>query len=472
MFYTDLELSENLAYPLVLVAIWAMLHAVRHPRPRNDALLLAAVLLACAARLQSVALFPAALSAILLVAVVGPESREGGRLPAVRRKVATHGLLFGTTITALVAALVRTLTNGGALPLAGRYSNVGSAHASPIRVLEIAGQHLAELDFAVGIVPFAGTLLAAYALVRMGFPRRALIFGSVALAVTVWLLLEVAFDAAAFDTGTGQGIPRIHERYLIYVVPLFLVAMVAGLRASRPRVGARVHIVIAVVAALLPAAIPFSRVVNYSIVADSFGLQIFGTGVAGRIAPISHPVFVALVVSAVLGVAYLYALARPRPSFAVVVTVIAFLIMSTLVRDRIIGASEEMSVVDPLAHVAWVDRSVAGSGTVVLVGGEGARRSALLDTAFNNFSISRVYDTCKSVFGSGFGERRLAVDAAGHLSDGTSAVKAPFAVLPAAFGADGRVLARDRKGGLVLIAPARGVLTIPAGNRATVRCSG
>ena len=35
MFYTDLELSENLAYPLALVAIWAMLRALREPSPRN-----------------------------------------------------------------------------------------------------------------------------------------------------------------------------------------------------------------------------------------------------------------------------------------------------------------------------------------------------------------------------------------------------------------------------------------------------
>jgi hypothetical protein len=471
MFYTDLELSENLAYPLALVAIWVMLRAVRDASPRNDTLLLGAIVLASAARLQSVALLPAALTAVVLMALVKPESTDAGRGRATLRAILAHRILFGVTAVALVAILVRTLANGGALPLAGRYSNVGSAHASPLRVLELAGQHLAALDFALGIVPFAGSLLAGYALARLAFPRRGLIFGSVALAVTVWFLLEVAFDAAAFDTGKGQGIPRIHERYLIYVMPLFLVALVASLRSARPRVGARVHVAVAVAAALLPAAIPFSRVINYSIVADSFGLQIFGTGVAGRIAPISHPVLVALGVGGVFGIAYLYALVRPRPSFAIVVTVIAFLLMSTLVRDRIIGASKQMAIVDPLAHVAWVDRSVDG-GSVVLVGGEGARRSALLDTAFDNFSISRVYYTCTSTFGSGFGDRRLVVDGAGRLSDGTRPVAARFAVVPAAFDVDGRVLARDRKGGLVLIAPSRGLLTIPAANRRSARCAG
>jgi hypothetical protein len=469
MFYTDLELSENLAYPLALVAIWAMLRALREPSPRNDALLAGAIVLACAARLQNVALLPAALTAFVLVALVRPEPDGAGRGRATVQAIVTHRLLFAGTGLALVGILVRTIANGGALPLAGRYSNVGSAHASPIRVLEIAGQHLAALDFALGIVPFAGALLAAYALAQLGFPRRELIFGCVAVAVTIWLLFEVAFDAAAFDSGTGQGIPRIHERYLIYVVPLFLVATVAGLRAARPRVGARFHLIIAVAAALLPAAIPFSRVINYSIVADSFGLQIFGTDVAGRIAPISNPVAVALVISSVFGLGYLYALVRPRPSFAIVVTVIAFLIMSTLARDRIIGASKQMAVVDPLAHVAWVDDRV-DDGEVALIGGHGARRSALLDTAFDNFSISRLYYTCTSTFGSGFGERRLTVDSAGRLRDDLEPVKARFAVVPADFRVKGRVLARDRKGGLMLIAPAGGVVTVPAAQIS--RCAG
>src|SRR5207302_1063839 len=106
-------------------------------------------------------------------------------------------------------------------------------------------------------------------LARSGFPRHALMFGAAAAAVTIWLLLEVAFDAAAFDRPyvqrVGEQFPpdasRFHQRYLIYLVPFFLVALVAVLRLARPRLRARVHLVAALVAALLPAAIPFRTVV-------------------------------------------------------------------------------------------------------------------------------------------------------------------------------------------------------------------
>ena len=37
MLYSDVEMSESLAYPLCLVAIWAMLRAVRRPSLGNDA---------------------------------------------------------------------------------------------------------------------------------------------------------------------------------------------------------------------------------------------------------------------------------------------------------------------------------------------------------------------------------------------------------------------------------------------------
>src|SRR5205814_3836296 len=66
MLYSGFELTESLAYPLFLVAIWTLLRTVRRPSVGNDALLLAAIVLASSARLQLVGLVPAALTAVLL----------------------------------------------------------------------------------------------------------------------------------------------------------------------------------------------------------------------------------------------------------------------------------------------------------------------------------------------------------------------------------------------------------------------
>jgi hypothetical protein len=458
MFYTGLEMSESLAYPLTLVAIWAMLRAVREPRLGNDALMLAAIALACTARLQQVALFPAAVTAILVVALIRPERPEDGRLWSVAGAVRAHVLVFASVAVALVAVLLRTVHNGGALPLAGRYSNVGSAHASPLRVLELAFHHLAELDLALGVVPFIGALIAAYALAHSGFPRRALVFGAVAIATTVWLVLEVAFDAAAFDASSrpahasqlAAALPRIHERYLIYVVPLFLVALVAALRALRPRVPVWVTLSAALIAALLPAAIPFRNVINTSTVADTFGLEVFATVEHGALTAVSHATLVAVVFASFMAFASLYAFLRPRPSFAIVLTLLAFFILSNFVRIRLIGAANGFTAPQP-AERNWVDK-VVSDGPVALIGGPGTSRLALLDVAAGNESIARLYYTCHSAFGSDYGEQQ--VPAGG-------VIRARYAVVPAAMRVSGRVLARDHAGHLVLVAPTGGRMNVP-----------
>jgi hypothetical protein len=463
MFYTGLEMSESLAYPLTLVAIWAMLRAVREPRLGNDVLMLAAVALACTARLQQVALFPAAVTAIVVVALVRPEQK--GRLRSVRCAISAHKLVFASLGVALLAGLARTVENGGALPLAGRYSNVGSARANPIDVLEIAFHHLAELDLAAGVVPFIGALLAAYALARFGFPRRALVFGTVAAATTVWLLLEVAFDAAAFDstsapahpTQLAASLPRIHERYLIYLVPLFLVALVASLRTVRPRTPVWATLSAALVAALLPLAIPFHDVINTSIVADTFGLEAFATVAHGALTAVSHATYVAVITAGFLGFASLYAFLRPRPSFAIVLTLLAFFLLSDFVRLRLIGTANGFTAPQP-AQRNWVDKAV-GNGSVALIGGPGTSRLALVDAAADNESIARVYYTCSSSFGSDFGEQQVSAG---------SVIRARYAVVPASLKVSGRVLARDSEGHLVLVAPRGGRVKIPS----ALRCRG
>ena len=447
MLYSGYELSENLAYPLCLVAIWAMLRAVRRPTLTNDAVLLGAILLASAARLQLVVLVPAALTAILLEALVE------GRRHAVRRAIVEHRLLFGACGVTLAAVIARWATNGGGIPLAGRYSNVGTSHASPLRVFELFFQHLAELDWAVGVIPFAAALLAGYALVRFRFPQRALLFASVAVATTFWLLLEVAYDAAAFD-GTRNlahppafyDLPRIHERYLIYLVPLFLVALFATLgvrRSPRELVGA------AVVAALLPALIPFGTVINGTSVFDSFALLLFGTTKAGRTVPVQHATTLIVVLSALLACAFLLAASRRlHPPAAVFATALVFLAFSALeFGNQVTGVTAKDFGLP--AHPDWVDRVVGSDANVSLVSGSGNRTLPVRETAFWNASIRRVYYACSPAFGSDFGDQPL-----------TGTVRTRYAVVPASLGVAGRVLARDPAGKLVLVAPSARTLRV------------
>ena len=450
MLYSGYELSENLAYPLCLVAVSAMLRAVRRPSLTNDAVLMGAILLASAARLQLVALIPAALTAILLAAFVQ------GRLHEVRRAIVEHRLLFGACGVALAAVIARWAINGGKLPLAGRYSNVGTSHASPLRVFELFFQHLAELDWAVGVIPFAAALLAGYALVHFRFPQRALLFASVAVTTTFWMLLEVAYDAAAFD-GTRNlahapdfyDVPRIHERYLIYLVPLFLVALFAAL--STRRVQSRQIVGAAVVAALVPALIPFGTVINGTNFFESITLLLFGTTKAGVTVPAQHATTLIVVLSTLLaGAFFLAASRRLHPPAAVLATALVFLAFSALeLGNQVTGVSAKVFGLP--AHADWVDRVVGSDANVSLVSGRGHRTLPLRETAFWNASIRRVYYACNPAFGFGFGDQPV-----------SATVRTHYAVVPLSLRVAGRVLARDPAGKLELVAPAAETLTISA----------
>ena len=368
MLYSGFEMTENLAYPACLLAIWAMLCAVRRASLRNDALLLGAIVLASAARLELVALLPAALTAVVLVALARPDPGDR-RGRAVLRTVSTHRLLFGVAGVAFAGVLARTVANGGNLPLAGRYSSVGSAHANPLRVFELFFQHLAGLDWSVAVIPFAAALLAGYALVRSGYPRSALVFASVAVASVVWLLLEVAFDAAAYDPTSAArnylglfDYPRIHERYFIYVMPLFFVALFVVLPLLRKNIPTGRHVAVATIAALLPALIPFSSVINRTIPVESFSLLVFGKGEGSKTVSITHATTLVVALSALLALVYLLAASKRLPPGAAVLTTAAVLLgMSTLELGRQVTTIPQAKLGLP-AHADWVDRTSAATG--------------------------------------------------------------------------------------------------------------
>jgi hypothetical protein len=124
------------------------------------------------------------------------------------------------------------------------------------------------------------------------------------------------------------------------------------------------------------------------------------------------------------------------------------------------------------SHNDWVDRAVGGNSEVSVIGGARVDPTALDETAFWNNSVARVYYTCSIAFGSGFGEEQLTLERkSGVLQSPAGPIRAHNAVVPAAFDIPGRVIARDRPGKLVLIAPAGGKLTMPAASRRLLRCT-
>jgi hypothetical protein len=273
----------------------------------------------------------------------------------------------------------------------------------------------------------------------------------------------VAFDAALFDYPTGD-LPRIHERFLIYVVPLFLIALFSTL-ARASRASTRIYLAAGACAALLPLAIPFHTVVNGTTIVDTFSLQPFAFPHHGELSVVSHGRLVAVLAAAVL--ALLYVLARRRERELVLLVLVPFLVVSGLLLPRISQSSILARGFLP-QEMDWVD-AAKPRGDVALI--FGTRRAPALETAFGNQSISRLYYLCRQGTAPEFGEQKATIDAAGRLREPLGAIRSTYVVAPVKLGIQGRVVARNRPGNEVLVAPTDGRLTIPPAQRAAaLRC--
>ncbi len=465
MLYSSFSMSENVAYPLCLTAIWAMLEALRAPGPRNDALLLGAIALACVARVQMIFLIPAAVTAVVLAGALG---REKGI--SVRRSLLEaawrHRLLVGVLAGGFMVAALRALAGQGVFSIAGRYANVGTEGLpDPWRFLYVGAQHLAGLDLAVGVVPFVGAIVAALAFARSGFRRDKLPFAAVAVAVTTWLLIEVAWDAAVFD-GHGGDAPRIHERFLIYLVPFFVTAVVATISLAESHASARICFGAAAFAALLPVVIPFHDVVNQTIAADTFSLEPFAQSQNGKLVPIPYITLAVIWFAATLGL--LYVRMRRRTRMVVVIVLIPFVLITGIAWDRIETASAFTRSLLP-KRTDWVD-AAKPQGDVILISGPSREDRAFLETAYGNLSISRLYFTCRLSTGPEFGERQATIDGSGRLRGPSGPLKAQYVVAERALGIRGRVVARNTKGHQVLVAPLDGLVSAAPGRRAALKC--
>jgi hypothetical protein len=206
-------------------------------------------------------------------------------------------------------------------------------------------------------------------------------------------------------------------------------------------------------------------VINISSVVDSFGLQLLALARGDDVVPVPHVFVVAVWAAATFALTFF--VVRKRMRGVILLTLFVFILTSAVVRARIEAAG--IAARDALpAQRDWVDRTKP-AGDVILIAG-GSDVTAALETAFSNLSITRVYTVCNRVFGVDFGEQRISIDETGRLRDPAGVVNAPYAVVPAALGVRGKVVARNSRGGEVFVAPSDGVLTVPARRHAKPSC--
>jgi hypothetical protein len=471
MLYSSLEMSENLAFPVAMFSLWAILVAIRTPSWQHDAIVLCLCVLAAATRLQLVILLPAAFVAVLAtLALTG-----GGMRRTALGTARQHWLLTAATIGGMLLA-VAALAGTAALSLAGQYSwQRRLPTPPPERLAHLIVAHVAGLDLAVGVIPFAGTLAAAYLWTRRRSRPDVNAFAVLALAATSFLVILVAFTGYQQTAGGDQ--PRIHERYLIYVLPLFIISMVATTTFPRSRKMLRLGLLAGVIAGVLPVTIPYHSMMNDTVGVDTFGLTLFvNPAPDGGVMALPNAALIAIAYALCLGI--IYALLRPNTVLLIAATAGVLVFIGVKVQTLLdVGARAATSHTLPATR-NWVDAAGPTGHVVILESAplKNARRQHKLalantETAFYNLSVSKLYYVCSRELLEQFGEIKVRVDSRGVVLDGSGPVHATYVVAPRGSGVVGRVVAANIPGRLVLLRPERGIVRIAPTGRARWRCS-
>ena len=390
MVYTSTLMTENAFLPVFLFWVLAVVSALERPTVWRQLAAVGLTFVAYLTRNQAIALFPALVTAIVPIVLL--EAGEDAR-PYFRAALAGAARFWATWVTllgGLVAFFVYEVQIQGKSPsnaVLGGYSVLTTSSYSVRAVSRWFVYHLAELDLAVGVLPFAAFLLLVFLAVRLrpSVPH-ARAFAVVALSTSVWLLVEVgAFAASPFGR-------QIQERNVFYVEPLFLVALGAwafGRWSASPRATAAA----ALVASTLVGAVTFDTFFDSRAVSNAFGLlplwrlEIRGTVTPGRLE--------LLIVLAAIGAGLLFLLISPRYALIGPALVLIYLAWANSPVEGLTSqASRDSRTGGVQAPRNWIDNEVGTKPTVAAIwtGAPGVNFVALWDNEFFNRSVGPVYN--------------------------------------------------------------------------------
>lgn len=248
--YASVVMTESAAYLASSTALLAVALALERPTVPRQLAMLATVGIAYATRPQFAALLPAFVAGAVLLWVVDP-----GR-PSVRRAAARLWPTLGAL--ALGAAVVGgSLLAAGSSPSGslGGYADLWREY-DPAPVARFVVYHLAGWELYLFVVPFVVAPIVVAQLLREA--RRGGEREGAFAAAFVTVSTATVLVAAAFAT-TPYGFSELHDRYLFYVAPLWLVAFAVWLERGLPRPPV-LTAVSALVALVLPAVLPFGLI--------------------------------------------------------------------------------------------------------------------------------------------------------------------------------------------------------------------
>jgi hypothetical protein len=247
MTYTRFVMSESVFYLVFLFFAVALFLLLEDPTIKRQVLLIVMLVVAGLTRFQSVALIPAVVTAIILLALFEGSRRWRPLLDRLR----AYWLIWSALAVGAVAFVGTQLARGKGLVAPPRSYSGLKYDYGPVELARWFGYQVAELDLYVGFVPFMAAGIVALQLTRSNMERRLKILLALILALTFWVVLI----AAAF--ASQSNVRYIEERYVFYVAPLFFIALVA-LLGNRTGPHSRTARVLVAACAVLPALVPLT----------------------------------------------------------------------------------------------------------------------------------------------------------------------------------------------------------------------
>jgi glycosyltransferase involved in cell wall biosynthesis len=436
LMYTGTLMTETVFYPLFACVALALVLALERPTIQRQLVLIGLCVLAFLTRSQAIVLIPAVATAPLLLAWL-----DRRRL----RMLADFRVLYGVLAAGVVVVLAVQLARGHSpYDVLGSYSVTGHATYRPDQVLKWVLYHVAELDLYVGIVPFAALLLLTFVGRSLDRPLR--VFLAAALPLTAWLLLEVGAFASALS-------PRIQERNLFYVAPLFLIALLAWIERGMPR-PPRATAIAAVVAAALPGALPYHRLIDVPAESDTLALLPLWWLQETVVGMATIPVVVVAVATAI---GLLFLSISPRYALVLPAVVLLWFAFATERIERFDHGFPKASIGALYQGITapkrdWVDAAVGRNADVAFVfSGKDATHhpDTLWENEFYNRSIGPVYDLRQPSMG-GLPETHVTQRADGVLLADGKPVRHAYVLSEEAVPLAGAVVARDDLKGMAL----------------------
>ena len=436
LMYTGTLMTETVFYPLFACVALALVLALERPTIQRQLVLIGLCVLAFLTRSQAIVLIPAVATAPLLLAWL-----DRRRL----RMLADFRVLYGVLVAGVVGVLAVQLARGHSpYDVLGSYSVTGHATYRPDQVLKWVLYHVAELDLYLGIVPFAALVLLTFVGRSLDRPLR--VFLAAALPLTASLLLEVGAFASALS-------PRIQERNLFYVAPLFLIALLAWIERGMPR-PPRAAAIAAVLAAALPGAIPYHRLIDVPAESDTLALLPLWWLQETVVGVDTIPV---VVVAATTAIGLIFLSISPRYALVLPGVVLLWFAFATERIERFDHGFPKASVGALYQGITaprrdWVDAAVGRNADVAFVfSGKDATHhpDTLWENEFYNRSIGPVYDLRQPSMG-GLPETLVAQRADGVLLADGRPVRHAYVLSEEGLPLAGAIVARDELKGMAL----------------------